>query len=226
MKIKLIVATRESENNFFLRTATGRSIAFNLPPLFELKLFANNTRGLPSIYNEAIRECANNPATIVFAHDDLHILDFFWASRLKEGLTYFDIIGLAGNKRRVPKQPSWAFIDTKFTWDSQENLSGIVGHGKGYPASNLSIFGAPRQKVKLLDGLLIASESQTLLKNDLFFDENFTFHFYDLDFCRQAEQKELACGTWDLSIIHESGGNFGSEGWRIGYQQYLEKWKE
>ncbi len=226
MKIKLVIATRESENNFFVKTATGRSLAFNKPSFIELKLFANNSRGLPSVYNEAIKECAENPATLVFAHDDLHILDYLWYSRVKEGLSNFDIVGLAGNKRRVPKQPSWAFVDSKFTWDVRDNLSGIVGHGKGFPPSNLSVFGPPRQKVKLLDGLLLAVESETLIKNNLFFDENFNFHFYDLDFCRQAEQKELSCGTWDLSLIHESGGSFGSEGWRMAYQRYLEKWKE
>jgi hypothetical protein len=226
LKIKLVIATRESENNFFVKTATGRSLAFNKPSFIELKLFANNSRGLPSVYNEAIKECAENPATLVFAHDDLHILDYLWYSRVKEGLSNFDIVGLAGNKRRVPKQPSWAFVDSKFTWDVRDNLSGIVGHGKGFPPSNLSVFGPPRQKVKLLDGLLLAVESETLIKNNLFFDENFNFHFYDLDFCRQAEQKELSCGTWDLSLIHESGGSFGSEGWRMAYQRYLEKWKE
>jgi len=60
----------------------------------------------------------------------------------------------------------------------------------------------------------------------LFFDEKFEFHFYDLDICRQAEIKGLSCGTWDLSLIHESRGNFRSEGWQIAYQRYLEKWKE
>jgi hypothetical protein len=225
MKIKLVVATRESESNFFSKTATGRSLSFFKPSFLELKLFANNSTGLPTIYNKAIKECDGNSSTIVFAHDDLHLLDYFWCSRVKDGLSKFDIIGLAGNKRRVPNQPSWAFIDTKFTWDARENLSGVVGHGKSFPPSNLSIFGTPRQQVKLLDGLLLATESEKLLKNELFFDERFDFHFYDLDFCRQAEEKGLSCGTWDLSLIHESGGSFGSEGWRIAYQKYLQKWK-
>lgn len=226
MKIKLVVATRESESNFFSRTATGRSLALNKPSNLELRLFANNSQGLPLVYNRVIKECKLDPATIVFAHDDLHILDYFWCSRLKQGLTKFDVIGLAGNKRRVPKQPSWAFVDTKFTWDTHENLSGVVGHGKSFPPSNLSIFGPPRQQVKLLDGLLLATESETLLRNDLFFDEIYDFHFYDLDFCRQVEEKGLSCGTWDLSLIHESGGSFGSQGWRSAYDRYLEKWKD
>jgi hypothetical protein len=224
MKVKLIVATRASEQDFYIKTATGRSLAFHMPPFLEVRLFPNNTEGLPALYNRAIRESSEDPATLIFAHDDLHILDFYWVHRVVEGLNNFSVIGLAGNRRRVPKQPSWAFIDTNFTWDAPENLSGVVGHGTGFPPSNLSIFGAPRQQVALLDGLLLASESKTFLENNLTFDERFKFHFYDLDFCRQAELKNITCGTWDLSLIHESGGSFGSDAWKASYQQYLEKW--
>lgn len=224
MKLKLIVATRVAEQDFYTKTATGRSLAFHKPPFLEVRLFPNNTEGLPTIYNSVIRESDRDPATLVFAHDDLHILDFYWFHRIVEGLNYFDVIGLAGNKRRVPNQPSWAFIDPKFTWDAPENLSGIVGHGNRFPPDSLSIFGPPRQQVALLDGLLLASQSKTLLENNLMFDERFKFHFYDLDFCRQAELKKITCGTCDLSLIHESGGNFGSDAWKASYQQYLLKW--
>lgn len=224
MKIKLVIASRASELDFFNTTATGRSLAFNKPSFVDVRLFPNNTKGLPTVYNQAIRESINDPSILVFAHDDIHILDFFWFQRLIDGLTHFDVLGLAGNRRRVPRQPSWAFIDTNFTWDAPENLSGIVGHGKSFPPSNLSFFGQPRQKVMLLDGLLMASDSKTLIKHNLFFDERFQFHFYDLDFCRQAEEKNVSCGTWDLSLIHESGGNFGSEDWHSSYQKYINKW--
>ena len=226
MKIKLIVATRASEADFYTQTATGRSLAFHKPPFLEVHLFPGNAEGLPTVYNRAIRESSADPATLIFAHDDLHILDFYWFHRIEEGLNNFSVIGLAGNRRRVPRQPSWAFIDTSFTWDAPENLSGVVGHGKSFPPSNLSIFGPPRQQVMLLDGLLLAAQSKTLLENNLMFDERFKFHFYDLDFCRQAEIKNISCGTWDLSLIHESGGSFGSDAWKASYQEYLEKWGE
>jgi hypothetical protein len=223
MKIKLIVATRASEADFYTKTATGRSLGFYKPPFLEVSLFSNNTEGLATVYNRAIRESREDPATLIFAHDDLYILDFYFFHRIREGLNNFSVIGLAGNRRRIPRQPSWAFIDTNFTWDARENLSGVVGHGTGFPPSNLSIFGSPRQKVLLLDGLLLASQSKTLLENNLLFDERFKFHFYDLDFCRQAEIKNITCGTWDLSLIHESGGSFGSDAWKSSYQLYLEK---
>jgi hypothetical protein len=226
LKIKLVIATRTSEADFFRTTATGRSLAFNKPSFIDLRLFPKNNYGLPKIYNQVIKESINDPATLVFSHDDIHFLDYYWCNRIQEGLTRFDIIGLAGNRRRVPKQPSWAFTDSKFTWDQPEYLSGIVGHGKTFPPSNLSVFGEPRQKVKLLDGFLLACNSQTLLENNIFFDERFDFHFYDLDFCRQAELKNISCGTWDLSLIHESKGNLYSENWKKSYQKYLDKWGE
>jgi len=237
MKIKIVIATRASELDFFKTTATGRSLAFNKKVaersldkdgkriVLEVRLFPNNTKGLPTLYNQAIRESINDPSIIIFAHDDIHILDYFWIQRLIEGLTHFNVLGLAGNLRRVPRQPSWAFIDTNFTWDAPENLSGIMASGKNFPPSNPpSFYGPPRQKVMLLDGLLLASDSKTLIENNLFFDERFQFHFYDLDFCRQAELKNVSCGTWDLSLMHESGGSFGSVGWNSSYQEYLNKW--
>jgi hypothetical protein len=161
----------------------------------------------------------------VFIHDDVHLLDYFWVERVLRSLERFQLIGLAGNKRRVPRQPGWAFIDEKLTWDSPQNLSGVVGHGKTFPPSHLSVFGTPGQEVKLLDGLMLATRSQTFIDNQLRFDETFDFHFYDLDICRQAELKTLTMGTCALPVMHESGGSFGSEGWRRGYQKYLDKWK-
>lgn len=31
-------------------------------------------------------------------------------------------------------------------------------------------------------------------------------------------------GTWSISVVHESGGNFASPAWRAGYERYLAKW--
>jgi hypothetical protein len=224
MKIIMVVCTRLSESDFYEKTSTGKSLRYFKPSFLELKLFTNNSEGLPKIYNKIIDENYDSESIIIFAHDDLLILDFFWYSRLIDGLNKFDIIGLAGNKRRVAKQPSWAFVDEKLRWDSKINLSGVIGHGNGFPPKKLSIYGKPRQKVKLLDGLFLAVRLDTLYKNKLRFDERFDFHFYDMDFCRQAEVKNLTCGTWDISIIHQSGGNFSSDSWKLSYKEYLSKW--
>jgi hypothetical protein len=224
MKIRLVIATRVSEKDFFDKTATGKSLSFKMPEFIEIRLFANNKASLSKIYNQIIVEAVNDPAILIFLHDDIYLLDYYWPYRIKDALLNFKIIGLAGNKKRAPKQPSWAFINESFTWDNSENLSGAIGHGQGFPPDILSVYGPTRQKVKLLDGLLIAAESSTFIDNDLYFDEIFDFHFYDLDICRQAELKNISCGTWDLSVIHQSGGRFGSNEWQQAYQKYLKKW--
>ncbi len=192
--------------------------------MVELRLFAKNASGLPAVYNRAIAESIDDPAILLFAHDDIHICDFDWIDRILFTLRRFDIIGLAGNKRRVPNQPSWAFVDSKLTWDDAANLSGIVGHGKGFPPTSLSVYGAPFQEVKLLDGLLLACSSKTLRTSGLKFDDRFDFYFYDMDFCRQAESKNLKMGTCGLSVVHESVGRYHTESWRASYEAYLRKW--
>lgn len=224
IKFRFVVATRISSENFWLHTATGRSLALFHSPIVEVSVFANNSRGLSEIYNEAIDQCKNDPAILIFSHDDLHILDFHWMNAIFNGLNHFGIVGLAGNKRRVPLQPAWAFVDQNFTWDAFSNLSGLVAHGTTFPPSNISNFGPPFQEVKLLDGLFLAAYSETLLKNHMRFDEQFKFHFYDMDFCRQAEIRGITMGTIPLSLIHESGGSFGSETWNKSYLDYLKKW--
>lgn len=224
MKIRLVIATRESESNFFESSMTGKSLLSNFPEFIDLKLFANNSIGLPKLYNQIIRESEDDPATLVFAHDDLFLLDYYWCKRVIEGLENFSVIGLAGNIDRAPKQPTWWFKDEFFNWDKSENLSGVIGHGTEFPPSNISFYGAPRQQVKLLDGVFLAAHSQTLIDNELFFDEQFDFHFYDLDFCRQAEAKGIDLGTWDIAFLHGSKGNCAAASWKIGYEKYLAKW--
>ncbi len=225
IKVKIVVATRMSKDAFLNTSALGRSLA----PLrsilpFELSLFAENRSGLPSIYNSVIEATKEDPSILIFLHDDVYICDFLWLRSIVQGLQKFDLLGLAGNKRRLSRQPSWAFIDEDFTWDEGQNLSGIIGHGSGIPDYNISAFGEPGQAVKLLDGVLLACQSQMLHAHDIRFDERFDFHFYDLDLCRQLESKLLTMGTWPISVIHESGGAFSSPAWRDSYEKYLEKW--
>jgi hypothetical protein len=225
IKVKIVVATRMSEDVFYDKSALGQSLKTLRPLLpFELCLFSENTSGLPNIYNSVIDAAKDDPSILVFLHDDVFICDFLWLRGVLQGLQRFDLLGLVGNKRRLPRQSSWAFVDDKFTWDKKENFSGIIGHGSGIPNYRISAFGEPGQAVKLLDGVFLACQSRTLHKHNIKFDELFDFHFYDLDICRQVEAKKLKMGTWPISVIHESGGAFGSSAWRDSYAQYLDKW--
>jgi len=223
-RIRVVCATRKDREQFYSATALGKSLSLYRPPGVELRLFAGNTQGLSTVYNMAIDESAGEQEILLFVHDDLHLCDFHWADRLREGLATFEVVGLAGNRRRVPGQPGWGMTDENLRGDRRENLSGIVAHGRGFPADSIDVFGPPGQRVALLDGLFLAVRSRTLQSKALRFDERFDFHFYDLDFCREAERAGIAMGTWPIAVVHESKGGYVSDGWRRGYEVYLQKW--
>lgn len=226
-KFRIVCATRQTKADFFVNTALGRSLGlYGKLGGFDLSLFDQNTLGLPKVYNQVIHESLDDPSILIFIHDDVHLCDLFWPGRVLQGLSVFDVLGVAGNRRRVPMQPSWCKIGDKYTWDENENLSGMVGHGTGFPPDNISFFGPSAQEVKLLDGLMLITHSETLHNHALYFDEQFDFHFYDLDFCRQAELKGIKMGTWPISVVHESYGNMASnKSWDTAYQRYIAKWR-
>jgi hypothetical protein len=226
MAIILVCCSRLNEAEFLEKSAMGRTLrqTYHGYPL-KLRLFSQNSRGLGECYNDALASPGDDNDVFVFVHDDVYILDYFWIDRLVEGFERFDLLGLAGNKRRVPRQPAWAFINDRFTWDEPANLSGVVGHGKDFPCP-LSVFGPPLQSCKLLDGVLLAAKRKSFTATGIRFDPQFKFHLYDMDICRQFETHELRMGTIGLSIIHESGGAFGTPLWRENYEKYLAKWGE
>ena len=138
------------------------------------------------------------------------------------------MVELAGNRRRVARQPAWHFreiVGGQFVWDERANLSGIVGHGDGFPCA-ISVYGDVMQPLKLLDGLLLAARKKTFTRNHIRFDEQFRFHFYDMDICRQFEEKSVSMGAAPMGVIHASAGAFGGGDWADCYQTYLAKWRD
>jgi GT2 family glycosyltransferase len=224
--IEIISATRRSEKDFWSNSALGLSLErFGYDVRLKTNIAFENQRGLPEIFNERIAE-KNSTDILVFIHDDVWINDYFFADRVIEGLISFDVIGVAGNRRRAPNQPTWAFkslIDGKATWDDRSNLSGSVAGGKA-PFGRLSYFGPAPAECELLDGIFLAAKKSTLVENEILFDPTFDFHFYDMDFCRSARAKGLRLGTCPISLTHQSGGAFVSQNWRDKLLLYRNKW--
>ncbi len=222
--IEIISATRLSEVNFWNESALGQSLQrlASYDQRFTSSITFENSTGLPNIYNAYIKEETSSDI-LCFIHDDVWIDDYFFIDRTLEGLEIYDIIGVAGNRRRLKNQPSWAFIDTKFTWDDQANLSGRVAHGF-WPFGDVSYFGPVPADCELLDGVFLAVKKSVLLVNQVKFDSQFDFHFYDMDFCRTARSKGLKLGTWPICLTHQSVGNAGEVSWQNNYHLYLEKW--
>lgn len=226
--IRIISATRLSRKAFIEESPLGASLGrLSFDKRLTARVAFENTTGLPEIYNAAL-EAPDAAEILVFMHDDIWIEDFFFVDRIIRALQSFDVMGIAGNRRRVPKQPSWAFAGHaggKLVWDARENLSGAVAHGTA-PFGPITYFGPTPASCELLDGVLLAVRRDALRSSGVRFDTRFDFHFYDLDFCRTARASGLALGCEALAITHRSTGDFGSAKWRQNYATYLEKWGE
>jgi GT2 family glycosyltransferase len=223
MKLEIISATRLAESDFWQKSALGNSLRrLAYDQVLKPRISFSNNRGLPLVYNEGIA-AAEPESIVVLVHDDVWIDDYFFTDRLRDALAAYDVVGVAGNRRRVAGQPAWAFPDTRFQWDEPVNLSGAVAHGP-YPFGAVSKFGTAPSACELLDGVFLAARKSVLSTAEVTFDPRFEFHFYDLDFCRTARQRGLRLGTWPICLTHQSGGAFGTESWRRSYARYLEKW--
>ncbi len=224
--IIVVCATRLKKTEFLKKSLTGISISslIETSPV-KIRLFEDNKNGLSTCYNTAIQEFIDKDCILVFIHDDVLITDFFWTKRVIDSLNLFNIVGVAGNRRRVSGQSSWAFIDKIRTLDHKDNFSGAIAHGNSFPPNFLRPYGPSNMQCLLLDGVFLAAKTSDLKMHNLRFDEQFLFHFYDMDFCRNAEVCGLKMGTIPLSLIHNSGGSFNNDEWAKAYQNYIDKWQ-
>jgi GT2 family glycosyltransferase len=223
--IRIVAATRFDPAEFWRNTLLGRSFSRFSTGRGTLPVIAySNASSLPDVFNTALSE-ADEDDVMLFTHDDVWVDDWLVRARISDALARFDVIGVAGNRRRLPGQASWAFVGDPPQLDSPDCLSGAVAHVDEL-RTWVSYFGEAPAEVKLLDGVFLAVGVRTLRSADVRFDTRFAFHFYDMDFCRSCERAGLSMGTWPIAITHRSGGDYGSLAWREAYAEYLAKWQE
>ena len=221
--VEIVSATRSSESDFWHGSALGVSLRrLKHDKRIVARVAFANQRGLPEIYNGRI-SAADAGDILVFIHDDVWIDDYYLADRVVDGLRTFDVIGVAGTRRRFAHQPFWSFVDTSFPWPYRLSRSGFVAHGAS-PFGRVTRFGAAPAECELLDGVFLAATREVLTTSGVLFDPRFDFHFYDMDFCRSARQHGLRLGTWPICLTHQSGGAFGTEKWEEKHRAYVEKW--
>jgi GT2 family glycosyltransferase len=220
--IDVVSATRLSAAEFDARAPLALSLRrLDRDPRLTRRIAFDNQFGLPEIYNRAV-EANDGGDILVFVHDDVWLEDFYFSDRVLEGLKVFDVIGVAGNTRRLPGQDSWARSRDDSRLDLP-HLRGAIAHGEG-PLGKVGFYGPIVGEVELLDGVFLAARRDVLLKNGIRFDRRFAFHFYDLDFCRTARSKGLRLGTWPISMTHRSTGSPNSSAWVEGRTAYFAKW--
>lgn len=192
-------------------------------------VFFSNVSGLSSCYNRAIDEIRRVeieiPKFIVFVHDDITLNDCFFFDKVIN--SKFDVIGAVGGC--YWGIPSGFPIDAKpLIWTTAtcgKGASGFMNHDlkNGYflPSS----YGVAPQQTATLDGSIIIF-TRKAIESGLRWDEQFNFHWYDMDICFSAHRLGLKVGTANLLLTHESvGGSVVQPEFLDSQRKFISKWK-
>jgi GT2 family glycosyltransferase len=231
--VRIVCATRSrTADDFAHETELGRSLASftnELKPLVCVKFDNAGAEqiGLSRLYNLFLQpQYAGEIA--LFVHDDVHLTDWCLAYRLIEAMEHFDIVGIVGNAEPDYYEPAWYLAWNKekhpLGHQPREHTSGALAHHLNDGTVVRSWYGTAPRECKLLDGFFLAVDVDRALAANVRFDEQFDFHFYDLDFCRAATSAGLRLGTWPIAVTHASAGSFFTEPWLNAMERYGRKW--
>ena len=220
--LTIVSASRTAAEDFDTTTLLGRSLCLPAHRTYQPWISTSNRKPLGEIYNRALEQLSPD-SLVVFCHDDLWLGEVSLLPPLLEALEQFDLVGVAGNRRLTPGQPTWWLQPDGSTW-VHPHLVGGIRHGD--PGASEAIrFGPSPAEASLLDGVFLAARAGTLQRAGVRFDPSFPFHFYDLDLCRNALTAGLRLGVWPLPLIHGSSGAAGSPDWQLGLELYRRKWE-
>ena len=169
----------------------------------EFHIFKDNSQGLSQCYNTLLRDDKYKDYTILFVHDDIILEDLFLYEKLLQ--SPYSVTGLVGAK-------SFNKLADKLAWHlaaQQHSYVGEVAHQNKEGLIWTTVFGPTNCKVA------------DLVEKELFFDEAFNFHFYDIAFCLKANEKQVTCGVLPIRVVHLGlGDSMTSSEWEQANQQF------
>jgi len=195
-------------------------------PNYKLDIVWENEDGMPSVYNRKLEEYKDTDVEfVVCVHDDVYIDDLKLYEKLKQanGLGY-SLIGLAGGLN--PKLINPALWHVMVDRNQQR---GEVAHPAGNNNQTMTTsFGPTPSRVAIMDGLFIAVHMPSVSKTDWKFNENYTFHHYDISSCIDANRKGLKLGVYPIHVIHSSPGllSIHDKRWSTSNEKFLEEYKQ
>lgn len=204
------IAKLERENNLVLTD--------------KIFFFTQNKLGLSEAYNRFLKD---NPIYdyVLFVHDDIWIDDAGFIVKLEEGHRVYDIIGIAGGLNPVLKVPAlWHIMCGGFQGG---NLRGFAGHYlPDGETTNITNFGPSPSRVALIDGAFMSVNVRKTEKVNWRFNENYTFHHYDLSSCIDANALKLKLGVIPILTYHNSPGlrSLEDETFCKNQKQFLEEY--
>ncbi len=165
-------------------------------------------------YNRGLAQAANE--LVVFAHDDVEIVNPDFAARLLSGLHQHDVLGIAGTNKVAGG--AWHFA-------GHPHLRGQIAMpvDSGLVVTVYGVTSLTCGGLVALDGLLLAARRDAAIR--IGFDAQ-TFdgwHLYDLDFTMRAARSGLDCATGNgILAVHASQGSYDKE-WLRYSERFLAK---
>lgn len=223
-KVAIISCTKksESEANTIPIVKSYRDSNFSSNVI--LDMLWENKDGLPKVYNRCLEYYRNkNFDYLVFVHDDVYLDDTKLVEKLQKAFDElkYDIVGLAGGLNPSIKYPAlWHIMCPK------SSHRGQVQHPCSETQIYYTAFGPTPDRVTIADGVFLAVNLKNVLNVGWKFNENYTFHHYDLSSCLDANKLKLKIGVYPIHIIHLSPGlkSLEDKVWKESNEKFLKEY--
>lgn len=219
-KLLIVTCTKSKTNDEFEKRPIFKSLQrhYDSNENIDLLIFKDNSIGLSAQYNKALHDPNNLESTVLFVHDDVELNDLFLYEKLIN--SPYDITGLAGAKTfdLSSSTPAWHLAAPR------NEFVGEVSHSKDGGVWT-TVFGPTNSRALIVDGLFISCKVKKLIQNQVSFDEDFKFHFYDICLCLNANNKRVSCGVLPIYAVHHGlGDSLLSEEWKNSSKQFKQKY--
>lgn len=240
-KFLFVLATKKEESEVETLPIFKSFKLMNLTEsgIVDTKIFFNNDRGLSELYNSILDDTTytNEYDYIIFLHDDIWINDVFIFDKIDKLSENGDIIGVCGGKAWSTKgmNKSMPIIWTRAS--QSKGMSGFMIHA---PQASFykpqrdcfydnktffsSGYGDSPSQVLTIDGCFMCFTKNAIAKG-VRFDNQFDFHFYDIDMCFSAYVKNIKITTAPILLSHESMGYSALQPeFMEAQEKFLKKW--
>lgn len=221
----IVSSTTHTEAVFFDATPLGRSIRKLRSALGDVDydVAFENREGLSTVYNRAIEKWKGRaPGSLLFVHDDVYLNDLFMFDKLEQAFRTYDLVGIAGS----------SYLDLsaeRVGWHASSPARYHAG-GVIHPVEDRTDgafyfhgYGPTPLECLVVDGVFMAVKAETI--ENVRFDEQFAFDFYDLDFCLSLRRGGWKVGVCPIMITHLShGASIRSERFLSAQRKFVAKW--
>lgn len=199
MKHIFISATSSIKEQTTIYRCYNESLSFKQ---YDLIIVENNKLGLSKLYNQIIEKYKSSFDYIHFIHDDAYIYDDIQILCNIIERNNYDISGIAGaGKINISYPSGWYDMASKVKCP---DIKGKIEHYYiNEDKSSYLLFNKSQLhgKCVIVDGVYMCIKTTNL--KEWKFNENYTFHHYDLASCLDAIKCGLSVGVVNIHLKHE-----------------------